>query len=79
MVVPRCRRFDVRAPRTRRITGAGSSGYEWARNVPREKRLAFTVTPSMPGLAVRTADTLLPATPLTLFCQPSFVLCIGIL
>ena len=52
MVVPRCRRFDVRAPRTRRITGAGSSGYEWARNVPREKRLAFTVTPSMPGLAV---------------------------
>jgi hypothetical protein len=35
------RRFDVRAPRTRRVPQTG----EWARNVPREKRLKFTVTP----------------------------------
>ena len=41
------RRFDPRAPRTRR----GANG-EWARDAPREKRLAFTVTPVMPRLSL---------------------------
>ena len=53
------RRFDVRAPRTRRARGANGA-LEWTRDVPREKRLAFTVVPAMPRLEVSLEG--LPAT-----------------
>ena len=53
------RRFDVRAPRTRRARGADGAS-EWTRDVPREKRLAFTVVPAMPRLEVSLEG--LPAT-----------------
>ena len=40
--------FDVRAPRTRRA----AQTQEWVRDVPREKRLAFTVIHAMPKIVV---------------------------
>ena len=40
--------FDVRAPRTRRA----AQTQEWVRDVPREKRLAFTVAHAMPKIVV---------------------------
>ena len=40
--------FDVRAPRTRRA----AQTQEWVRDVPREKRLAFTVVDAMPKIVV---------------------------
>jgi len=40
--------FDVRAPRTRRA----AQTREWVRDVPREKRLAFTVVDGMPKIVI---------------------------